>query len=235
MSRQFDAEYWERRYRESPGEPSVNAEPPEPADHADEDATTQRAAGQANPHLVREVSALTPGRALDAGCGTGIETAWLAEQGWRVTGVDISRTALDRAERIMRARGVDPRVHLIAADLTTWAPEGPYNLVTTHYAHPTIAQLQFYRRVAGWVAVGGTLLIIGHLHHHPPGGTKSAAEHHGSHGPPEEAEVRAADVVALLAGDAWRIETAEETTRSLRRGEDLVTLHDVVVRATRTA
>ncbi|GAA1185596.1 class I SAM-dependent methyltransferase [Nesterenkonia xinjiangensis] len=228
MTRQFDAEYWEKLYQESPA-PEVAAPSGD---------------GGPNPHLAREVSGLTPGRALDAGCGQGIETAWLAQQGWQVTGVDISRTALARAARILQARGVGPRVELIAADLTAWAPEERYDLVTTHYAHPTIPQLEFYRRVAGWVAVGGTLLIIGHLHrdedaghHHAshPGDLPASGhpDHSGPHHLPEEAEVRAADVVALLDEGSWRVETAVESSREVPRGESTLLLHDVIVRATR--
>ncbi|GAA3073705.1 MULTISPECIES: class I SAM-dependent methyltransferase [Actinomycetes] len=238
MTRQFDAEYWEQHYQGSPG--------PYPSQTA-----MSSGPGDPNPHLVREISPLSPGRALDAGCGHGIEAAWLAEQGWKVTGVDISRTALDRAARILRARGMDTRVELIAADLTTWVPEGQYELVTTHYAHPTIPQLDFYRRVSGWVAPAGTLLIIGHLHgegdahehdadaHGAPGRDADAhgtAEHDapGHRGnPPLEAQVRAADVAALLDESSWRIETAAEMSRTTLRGQDSVTLHDVVVRAIR--
>ncbi|GAB3190429.1 class I SAM-dependent methyltransferase [Nesterenkonia suensis] len=218
MTRQFDAEYWEQHYHALPEtRPSMAAEAPGP--------------GEPNPHLVREVSPLSPGRALDAGCGHGIEAAWLAEQGWRVTGVDISRTALDRAARILRARGMEPRVELVAADLTAWAPEQPYDLVTTHYAHPTIPQLDFYRRVSGWVAPGGTLLIIGHLHGHGEAHSHDTPGHRGN--PPQEAQVRAADVVALLDGPSWRVDAAEEASRTMVRAEESITLHDVIVRATR--
>lgn len=231
MDRQFDAQYWERHYQDSPG--------------AAENDHDRR--GSVNPHLVsavsdRAVSDGEPKTALDAGCGHGIEAAWLAEQGWQVTGVDVSRTALDRAERIVRARGVQHRVNLISADLTTWAPEEPYALVVTHYVHPATPQLKFYRRIADWVRVGGVLLIIGHLQQHgahdadrasdAPGATH-AAQDHGRHNPPEQAQVRAADVVATLDPERWRVDVAEEVSREVASGESAVTLHDVVVRATR--
>src|SRR4029453_938919 len=44
------------------------------------------------------------GRLLDLGCGGGAFAAILAEQGWQVTGVDISKDQL----RLARSRGVDP-------------------------------------------------------------------------------------------------------------------------------
>lgn len=39
---------------------------------------------------------LSPGRALDVGCGEGADSLWLAQQGWRVTGVDIAQSALSK-------------------------------------------------------------------------------------------------------------------------------------------
>jgi hypothetical protein len=51
--------------------------------------------------------------------------------------------------------------------------------VTTHYAHPAMPQLDFYDRIASWVAPGGTLFIVGHLQHH---GQHAAAGHGHGHG-----------------------------------------------------
>ena len=51
--------------------------------------------GKPNSLLAGEVSALTPGAALDLGSGEGGDAIWLASQGWQVTGVD-SRRALWR-------------------------------------------------------------------------------------------------------------------------------------------
>jgi len=44
--------------------------------------------------LVAEVANLRPGAALDLACGAGRNAVWLAEQGWRVTGVDFSGVAV---------------------------------------------------------------------------------------------------------------------------------------------
>lgn len=153
-----------------------------------------------NPHLVFETADLTPGTALDAGCGVGSEANWLAGQGWTVTAVDISAVPHDRS----------PDVNWVSADLTTWQPDAVFDLVATLYAHPSIPQLDFYERIAGWVAPGGTLLIVGHLHdgHHPAA-----------------ASVTVDDITARF-GDGWHVETAE--TRERPR------LTDVVVRITRS-
>ncbi|WP_370121768.1 class I SAM-dependent methyltransferase [Arthrobacter sp. MW3 TE3886] len=110
-----------------------------------------------NPHLVRETGGLAPGTALDAGCGTGAEATWLAARGWQVTGADISGAALAQAAERAEGQSAPGRVTWVEADLTSWAPGGRFDLVTTHYAHPAMPQLAFYERISHWVAPGGML------------------------------------------------------------------------------
>jgi 2-polyprenyl-3-methyl-5-hydroxy-6-metoxy-1,4-benzoquinol methylase len=61
--------------------------------------------GRPNRALVDKASALTPGRALDLGCGEGGDALWLAARGWTVTGLDLSATALRRADDAARQGG----------------------------------------------------------------------------------------------------------------------------------
>jgi SAM-dependent methyltransferase len=42
---------------------------------------------------------IAPGRALEIGCGTGLNSLWLASQGFRVLGVDIAPEAIEMANR----------------------------------------------------------------------------------------------------------------------------------------
>ncbi|MQA35170.1 class I SAM-dependent methyltransferase [Modestobacter roseus] len=205
----FDRAYWEEHWHQrAAGEGSTG---PAASPHL-----------APSPHLARELGDLPPGTALDAGCGEGAEARWLAERGWQVTAVDISATALERAA----ARAGGERVQWVEADLADWAPDGQFDLVTTHYAHPAGPQLDFYARIAEWVAPGGTLLIVGHLHGH-------TAHVDGEH-PPAEASVTAAAVTARLDRAAWVVVTATEGPRTLTAPSGrAVTLHDVVVRATR--
>ena len=44
------------------------------------------------------------GGALDLGCGAGIETAYLAENGFRASGIDISEKAIELAKALARKR-----------------------------------------------------------------------------------------------------------------------------------
>ncbi|MFC6021185.1 class I SAM-dependent methyltransferase [Plantactinospora solaniradicis] len=206
---EFDQDYWERHWQQA---------------HRDRPGTTD--GGVPNPYLGRETSGLVPGTALDAGCGAGAEAIWLASRGWQVTAADIAPEALARAaERAMDSE-VSERVRWVEADLTVWDPRMRFDLVTTHYAHPAMPQLAFYDRISGWVAPGGTLLLVGHLH-------TSGATGHGHH-PPAEASVTLADITAGLDSTRWEIGTAEEHLRTVTGpGGQAIPLHDVVVRATR--
>jgi len=58
---------------------------------------------------------IKPRRAVDLGCGAGNYAVWLAEQGFDVTGIDISRRALRYARNLAHSRGVSCR--FVAADL----------------------------------------------------------------------------------------------------------------------
>jgi 2-polyprenyl-3-methyl-5-hydroxy-6-metoxy-1,4-benzoquinol methylase len=158
------------------------------------------------PYLAREVGELQPGTALDAGCGAGAEAVWLAANGWEVTAADISYEALTHAAARAASNGVADRMRLVEADLSVWQPDAVFDLVTTHYAHPSIPQLELYGRIAEWVAPGGTLLVVGHLR----------GAHHVDH-----ASATAADITGVLPDSGWSVVTAEESG------------HDVVVRATR--
>jgi len=51
------------------------------------------------------------GRVLDAGCGNGRNSVYLAEKGCEVDAVDTSETALRQLDRLARDRGVYGRVH----------------------------------------------------------------------------------------------------------------------------
>ncbi|MFD7918451.1 SAM-dependent methyltransferase [Streptomyces sp. NPDC059740] len=132
--------------------------------------------GEPNVVLVREVAQLSPGRALDLGCGEGADSVWLARQGWRVTGVDISEVALERAAGHARDAGVADRVEWRRHDLAESFPEGEYDLVSAQFLHTpgTLPREQVLRRAAAAVAPGGVLLVEGHSspspwqqdHHH---------------------------------------------------------------------
>jgi SAM-dependent methyltransferase len=115
-----------------------------------------------NRFLVAEVAGLAPGRALDLACGEGRNSIWLAEQGWRVTGVDFSDVALDKARRIAERRGIE--VEWVHADLVQYEPPtAEYDLVALFYLQiPAGERRLVMSRTQAALATGGTLLVVGH-------------------------------------------------------------------------
>lgn len=89
---------------------------------------------------------------------------WLAEQGWRVAGVDVSAVALARAARRARAAGVGDRVTWERHDLDVSFPAGSYDLVSAHYLHSPRAarRAQALQEATRAVSPGGTLVVVGH-------------------------------------------------------------------------
>ncbi len=178
-----------------------------------------------NPYLTAETAHLPVGTVLDAGCGTGTEALWLAEQGWEVTAADISANALAEG-RARAAAGAGAHIDWVEADLTRWEPARTWDLVVTSYAHAQIGQLPFYRRIASWVAPGGALLIVGHLHGH----------HHDvrhAHDHPQGATATLEGITNLFSSREWRIDSAYEHTRTVDTGGSPVQLRDVIVRVHR--
>ena len=117
---------------------------------------------EANRFVVQEVSDLPPGRALDLGAGEGRNAIWLAERGWRVTAVDFSDIGLQKARRLAEARGVE--IDWTEADLRSYSPApNAFDLVVLLYIHlPAEERRALVGRAADAVAVGGTLLVVGH-------------------------------------------------------------------------
>ncbi|SFP30127.1 Methyltransferase domain-containing protein [Amycolatopsis arida] len=178
--------------------------------------------GAPNGALVTEVADLPPGQALDVGCGEGADALWLAQRGWRVTAVDISRVALRRAAAA--ATDVAGRVAWLCGDLTTTPPPaGAFDLVNVQYfplpRQPHHAAL---RRLLDAVAPGGTLLFVGHAPADLP--------HQDGNGSTSDDYDQPGDVARLL-DDGWVVQVDETRPRT----NPTVTphTHDTVLRARR--
>ncbi|MFI9509530.1 SAM-dependent methyltransferase [Nocardia sp. NPDC052566] len=167
--------------------------------------------GQPNPLLVREIAGLPPGSALDLGCGEGADALWLAAQGWRVTAVDVSATALGRAAERAARDGLADAVDWQRHDLAESFPDGRFDLVTAQFFHSPVAigdeRDKVLRRAADAVAPGGRLLIGGHAEW--PSWVIDPPAHVYF---PTTAEVLAA--LALGAAD-WRVETDDVAVREV--------------------
>ncbi|GAA4788843.1 class I SAM-dependent methyltransferase [Streptomyces ziwulingensis] len=163
--------------------------------------------GRPNELLVREAAGLTPGRALDLGCGEGGDAVWLAARGWRVTAADISATALARGADHAAEAGVGDRISFERHELGRSFPEGSFDLVSAQYLQSPVAldQRGVLRSAAGAVAEGGTLLVVMH-----------AAWPSWQAEPPFDAEFPTLDgVLAELAlpEDGWSVVTREAVRR----------------------
>jgi SAM-dependent methyltransferase len=208
MSESFGQEFWDERYRAH-------------------DAVWS---GNPNPQLVAEAEGLPPGTALDAGSGEGADAIWLAGRGWRVTAVDWSGVALERAAAQAARLGADiaGRIDWRREDLTAWDPgAGRYDLVSAQYLHMSPAPRQvLYRRLAAAVAPGGTLLVVGH---HPSDLQTTV------HRPPTpERFFTGDDIAGLLDPPGWEIITNAAAGRTATDPEGrTVTIHDAVLRARR--
>ena len=133
--------------------------------------------GRANVRLVEVAADLTPGRALDLGCGEGGDCKWLAAHGWQVTAVDISEEALRRAAE--DAGDLAARIDFQHHDLTQTFPAGEFDLVSAQFLHSPVDwdRYTLLRRAAGAVAPGGVLLIVDHGGA-PPWSSRLKDHHH---------------------------------------------------------
>ncbi|MER5887622.1 class I SAM-dependent methyltransferase [Streptomyces sp. NPDC001941] len=110
-------------------------------------------------HLER--GTLTPGRALDLGCGPGRNALYLAARGFAVDAVDLSPTALAWAGERAREAGADIRFHQgNAFDPEFTALEGSYDLI---YDSGCFHHLPPHRRVSYLALVERHLAPGGHL------------------------------------------------------------------------
>jgi thioredoxin reductase/SAM-dependent methyltransferase len=120
--------------------------------------------GRVNALLAQVVADLPVGSVLDLGCGEGGDAVWFAEQGWQVTAVDISETALARAAAAAESRGVRDRVTFERHDLSDSFPDGTFDLVSAQFLHSTVRleRTQILGNAARAVAPGGHLVIVDH-------------------------------------------------------------------------
>jgi len=182
--------------------------------------------GRVNATFAEVVGALTPGRALDLGSGEGADVLWLAEHGWRATGVDISPTAVRRAQAVADAsETAGGRADYVAADLSSWLPDEEVDLLSASYLHSPVElhRADILVRVSGAVRPGGHLLVLSHGAP-PPWANPEHAQHHRF--PTAQEELASLD----LDPDQWSVVIAEPRTRQAtapdgRTGE----LEDVVV------
>lgn len=115
------------------------------------------------PELVERIEgprALPPGRALDIGCGTGTNCAYMLAHKWEVTGVDFVPRAMQAAKRKA------PGARLLVGDVTKLAElgvSGPFDLMMDlgcFHSIPEPRRDAYVNEMARVAAPGATFLLF---------------------------------------------------------------------------
>ncbi len=181
--------------------------------------------GRPNGRFVAEVGDLSPGRALDVGCGEGADAIWLDRRGWTVTAIDISAFAVRRArDAAERARAT---VDWVCGDaLQTPFPPRSFDLVSMQYpALPDTAGEAAVRTLLDAVCPGGLLLAVYHDL------DDEHREHMKSRGV-DPADYVGVDDLGRLLGDDFTVELRAVVPR-IDPPPDTPHIADVVLRARR--
>ncbi|NKX92166.1 class I SAM-dependent methyltransferase [Sanguibacter hominis ATCC BAA-789] len=154
---------------------------------------------------------LEPGRSLDLGCGEGGDVLWFAHAGWQAMGVDISPTAVRRANEEAARVGRADRARCVAADLATWTTDDRFDLVTASFFQSPVAldRTTILRRLSRQIDAGGHLLVVSHADY-PSWVPPEDRQGHGQFLKPDEE----AEALNLL-GEGWTVEIAETRTREV--------------------
>jgi SAM-dependent methyltransferase len=116
-------------------------------------------AGPPSAILVTAVKGLRPGKALDFGMGLGRNALWLAEQGWEVTGIDISDVAVERVKRAAQEKNLP--VHAVLADLRQYdLGQEKWDLIVAANMHNLTVECA--PRLIAALKPGGLLVVEGY-------------------------------------------------------------------------
>ncbi|MGA9100630.1 methyltransferase domain-containing protein [Aeromicrobium sp.] len=169
---------------------------------------------------------VTPATIVDLGCGPGQLTPVLQSRwptAW-ILGVDSSPDMIEAARA-----NADDHVQYVEADVATWEPDGPVDLMVSNALFQWVPdQLDVIRRLAGHVSAGGAFAVqvpnnmaapshtlLHEISSAPPYGEHTAGLH----------EPRGTDPQAyleLFAGLGWDVDVWDTTYRHVLEGDDPV-------------
>ncbi len=114
--------------------------------------------------ILRQVIAeekFAPCRAVDLGCGSGVNSVWLAQQGFEVTGIDLSPLAIERA--VQRAAAAEVRVRFLAGDLLHFDGLRDFQFFFDRGCYHIVRKLdvrRYVEQVADWTVSGALGLVL---------------------------------------------------------------------------
>ena len=111
-----------------------------------------------NAFLAESIAGLKPGAALDIGMGQGRNALHLAQEGWRVTGIDISDEAVEQALRESRERGLNLDALVVDALRFDYG-DSEWDLVVGMYMHGLITSKA--DEIVAALKPGGLLIVEG--------------------------------------------------------------------------
>ncbi len=163
------------------------------------------------PEILALPQRLRPGRALDLGCGSGRAAIYLAQHGWRTTGVDFVEQAIEQAHARAERAGVAARTDWHVASVTALDMLGSdvYDLAIDVGCMHSFEKADIQHTLAGvarLLRAGGMLVWFVHLR--------------DEDAPPEEHQrfrLTPADVRQLTAA-AFVIERVEQGTTTTPHG-----------------
>ena len=129
-----DQAKWEARWRARAGEP-----------------------GAVEPFLMREASSWSSGRVLDVASGDGRNALWLATQGFAVTAIDISASAVATLQSTAAARAVAIATRVVDLDMPRpLTGLGPFDAAVVLRYRPSAPQ---WAAIIATLAPGGQVLL----------------------------------------------------------------------------
>lgn len=112
-----------------------------------------------NDFLREQAGSIPPGRVLSLAEGEGRNGVFLAEQGYRVLGVDLSPVGLAKAHRLAQERGVEIETQLEDLSKLEIEPDAWQGIVSIFCHQPPSVRRRLHRQVVAGLAPGGVFVL----------------------------------------------------------------------------